>query len=220
VPGLLDRLLGLARAYYANRPAPETADLTVLALRGLFECVSTIYHELFQHDLAASVAEYNRAGGTVGKDEDETNDDDTGSDTNDADDANDAKTQKAVRNIERRIARADWDTAHSSDSDPTAPQIPAFPPSFTFTSAMVLDAMRRLAADLDPDLPLDSLTPNLVGRILRQLRLKPHRTASLRVWACTTVGLARLARAYGVPIPSDLAQHFAPAQPSPSTSSP
>jgi hypothetical protein len=85
---------------------------------------------------------------------------------------------------------------------------------------MVLDAMLRLAADLDPDLPLDSLTPNLVGRLLRQLRLQPHRTASLRAWACNTVGLARLARAYGVPIPPYLARPFAAAEPPISTSSP
>ena len=182
-------------------------------MRGLFECVASIYNVLLVKDQAASVAEYNRAGGTVDEDEDDTNDDDAG---NDANDANDAKSEKMARNFERSIARADWAAAHPSGSDPTAPEFPPFPPGFAFTSAMVLDAMRRLAADLDPDLPLDSLTPNLVGRLLRQLRLQPHRTASLRAWSCTNARLARLARAYGVPIPPGLAKHFASAAEPPS----
>jgi hypothetical protein len=228
VPGLFDRLLGLAQAYHAQRPAAESADLTVLALRGMFECVSNSYEKLLDQSQAAAVAEYNRAGGTVDADEDEdgTDDDDTGNggnvrnDAADANDTNDAKRKKALRNFERRIARADWATDHPTDPDPTASASPAFPPSFAFTSPQVVAAMRRLAPDLDPDLPLDSLTPNLVGRLLRQLRLKPHRTASLRVWATTAVGLARLARAYGVPIPPHLAEHFAAAQSSSSTSPP
>jgi len=112
-----------------------------------------------------------------------------------------------VRKLEQGLARAEWARAHPQ---PNAHQPPAppFPLSFSFTSGMVLDAMRRLAPDLDPDLALDSLTPNLVGRLLRQLRLQPHRTASLRVWATTTLHLARLARAYALPVPSDLDHHF------------
>jgi hypothetical protein len=210
VPGLLDRLLGLAQAYQAQRPASETADFTILVLRAVIDCVSTIFQNQIDQDQAAHIAEYNRAGGTVDDDEDETNDDATG---NDAFDTNDAKREKALRNFERRLARDDWARAHPN----TAPVDLPFPPSFAFNAGMVLDALRGLAPDLAPDLPLDSLTPSLVGRTLNQLRFKPHRTATLRVWGITTLSLARLARAYGVPVPSHLADHFAAALPSSST---
>jgi hypothetical protein len=108
------------------------------------------------------------------------------------------------------MARSDWGLSDSLVSSQSAAAYPPpLPRIFTFTAAQVLDALGRLAADQDWDIPRSSLTPNVIGRLLGQLRLQSHRTAQLRTWSLTAVGLARLARAYAVPIPPQLAGHFA-----------
>jgi hypothetical protein len=68
VPGLLNRLLGLAQAYHAHRPAFETSDFTILILRALFECVSAQYSALASAALATFADDDN--------DDNDDNDDD------------------------------------------------------------------------------------------------------------------------------------------------
>ena len=217
VPGLLERLLGLAQAYHQSRPAAQTADVTVLVLRALFACVSHAYSQLIDRVAAAALSAYDHVHGAFDDNrfDADTNDADTNDDDT-ADDAYDAKKQNAARLFERRAAREAWTLAYITNPDRAAPPLPT---SFAVTSADILDAMRELAADLDPEPSLDSLTPNLIGRILRQLRLVPHRSANTRLWIITPATLARLARAYGLPLPNFLAAHF-PAAPAPSSTTP
>jgi hypothetical protein len=91
-------------------------------------------------------------------------------------------------------------------------QSPAF---FPFTASQVLLAVQRAAAER-PGLPPARLTATVVGHLLGQLGLAHYRTNQLRSWSLTPAQLSRLARAYGVSMPPELAAVLDQVAPAPS----
>jgi hypothetical protein len=196
VPGLLDRLLALARAYHAARPAFQSSDQSVLALSAVVQCVSTQIADLNTPTPPAD----DGIDGNDGIFENDAND------GNDGNSAHDAWIPEGVSPalMENFVDPAGVPQVASirRSARPLAPRIPSI---FKFTSAQVLLAMRRCPPHLQWNEPSDHLTPAVVGRLLGLLGLQSYRNAILRTWRITPAELTRLARAYGLPLSSHLA---------------
>ena len=202
VSGLFARLLALSQAYQADRPAPENADLSVLVLKALLECASQRLTELNSARFRSN----------------DVDDDPDVHDIHDADDAQTLNSEQSVSALERNLEATQRQIEETLAHGDIVP-LTALPAVLSVSAALVLDAMRLARVGQRWDVPLETLTTRRVGQILSNLGLSPHRMATTRSWNITPAALARLARAYGLPLPDFLSAHFAsfidPSSPAP-----
>jgi hypothetical protein len=196
VTGLLGRLSHYAENYSADRPAFETTDLTALVVLALFECANAHLLKLRSvpplRDAIGGSVRHDSSDSSVRRD---SSDSSIRRDSSDSSIRRDSSDSSVRRDSSDRGDRGDRGDGESEMDTPSF---------FPFTASQVLLAVQQAAGGRTA-IPASRLTASVVGQLLSHLGLAYYRTNQLRMWSLTPAHLTRLARAYGVSMPYELA---------------